>query len=129
MKTETWFRDLVDKYKDDSEFRAEGVILDITEKIVAKMEEKNISRAELARRLGVSKAFITKLLNGNTNLTLKTMVSVAAALGCELNIDICPHGAVVARTIYVTNSPEIDLTGFRKVTGRFGGEDSNACAA
>jgi len=42
----------------------------------------------LAQRLGVSKAFVTKLLNGNPNLTIKTMVAIAGALECTLLIDI-----------------------------------------
>jgi len=70
MKTEKWFSKLLDKYKEDLEFRTEEIILDFTEKIVTMMEKKNISRAELARRLNVSKAFVTKMLNGNPNLTI-----------------------------------------------------------
>jgi len=59
-----------------------------TEQVVASMEAQGISRAELAKRLGVSKAFITKLLNGNPNLTIKTMVSLAKTLDCDLSIDL-----------------------------------------
>lgn len=90
MKAENWFSKKLEEYKDDLEFRTEGVILEFNEKIVARMAEMNISRTELAKRLRVSKAFVTKLLNGNPNLTVKTMMSISDALGCELKLDIYP---------------------------------------
>jgi len=83
-----WFKEKLDQFKDDVEFLTEKTILDFTEQVVASMEAQGISRAELAKRLGVSKAFITKLLNGNPNLTIKTMVSLAKTLGCDLNIGL-----------------------------------------
>ena len=75
----------------DLEFRTENVIIEFTEKVAAAMQERGMSRVELAQRLGVSKAFVTKLLNGNPNLTIRTMVSLAAALECELLVDIQPR--------------------------------------
>jgi len=93
MREAKWFQEMLDKYRDDFEFRLEELILDFTEKIVQKMHEQDISRAELARRLGVSRAFVTKLLNGNPNLTIKTMMSIADVLGCDLNIDLHPRGS------------------------------------
>ncbi len=129
MKTEAWFQDLVDEFKDDADFRTETAILDFTEKMIRTMKDRHISRADLARRLGVSKAFITKLLNGNANLTIKTMVAIAGAIGCELNFDICPNGFTVARIFYVSSTPDIDMRGYRKVASGFSGEKSDVCAA
>ncbi len=105
MKKATWFVEMLEKYKDDLEFRMEGVILEFTEKIVQKMEELDINRSELAERLGVSKAFVTKLLNGNPNLTIKTMMSLADVLGCDLNLDLYPKG-FEKKNFYVYTSME-----------------------
>ena len=91
MKSGTWFTDKLKEFETDQEFRTEEVIIAFTEKVVAAMRERDMSRVELAQRLGVSKAFVTKLLNGNTNLTIRTMVSLAAALECELLVDIQPR--------------------------------------
>ena len=88
MHVKSWFTDKLDKYADDPEFLTEEAILDFTEKLVTKMEELKVSRTELAKRLNVSKAFVTKLLNGNPNMTIKTMVSISNVLGCKLNLDI-----------------------------------------
>lgn len=89
MNAEKWFKDKLEAFSGDAEFYAEELILDLTEQIVSIMKELNVNRTELARRLGVSKAFITKFLNGNTNITLKTMASLARSLGCNVNINIC----------------------------------------
>ncbi len=128
MKTEKWFSKLLDKYKEDLEFRTEEIILDFTEKIVTMMEKKNISRAELARRLNVSKAFVTKMLNGNPNLTIKTMVSIADALECNLNLDIYTKG-FKAKNFYVSDNKRMDRTKFNEDVVLIAEEELDACAA
>jgi len=117
VKEEKYLNQLLEKYKDDLEFRMEGLILDFTEKIVIKMKELNISRAELARRLGVSKAFVTKLLNGNPNLTIKTMMSIADVLGCDLNLDIYPKGFEI-KTYYASPKKRGNAAALKKRTAK-----------
>lgn len=88
MKSKEWYKEKIGKFRNDVDFMTETVIVDFTEKIVGKMKKTGLSRADFAQRLGVSKPFVTKLLNGNPNLTVKSMVSIAHALGCELNIKL-----------------------------------------
>jgi len=128
MKAEKWFNRLIEKYEEDAEFRLEGLIIDFTEKIVAKMAERNINRVELARRLGVSKAFVTKLLNGNQNLTMKSMMSIADALECEVNLDIYPKGFEV-RTFYLHDNRKVDVKQFTRTVKPIIGEETDARAA
>lgn len=109
MSTEKWFKDKLEAFWEDAEFYAEELILDLTEQVVVAMEELGINRTELAARMGVSKAFITKLLRGNTNITLKTMASLARSLGCNVNIDICPKDAQLAVKLYKTSSKLKDI--------------------
>ncbi len=97
MNTEKWFKEKFQEFRDDADFYTEELILDLTEQIVAIMRNEGINRTELAKRLNVSKAFITKILNGNPNLTLRTMASLAKSLGCNINIDICPEGFEVLK--------------------------------
>lgn len=100
---ENWFGKLIEEYKDDVDFITEGIVLNLNEKIVSKMKDLRISRADLARRLGVTKAFVTKLLNGNHNLTVKTMVSIAKALESDLTLDLCSRGFEQKRVIDFTS--------------------------
>src|SRR6185295_5768392 len=57
------------------------------------MEEQHVSRAELARRIGTSRAYITKLLGGDANFTLMTMVKLAMALGGAVHVHISDQRA------------------------------------
>jgi len=57
--------------------------LEFTEQVSRLMADQHLSRAELARRIGTSTAYVTKLLKGNVNFTVQTMVRVARALGAE----------------------------------------------
>lgn len=98
----SWLENYVEQKQYTVDFQTELATIDFNEKIIAKMDELKINRAELAKRLGVSKAFVTKLLNGNPNMTIRTMISIALALDCQLYQDIYPRGfKVVRKPVYV----------------------------
>ena len=73
------------------EYWEEGAVLDFTEALYIAMEEQGVTRAELARRLGTSQAYITRVLSGNANFTLKTMSKLALALGLQLEVGLGPQ--------------------------------------
>jgi transcriptional regulator with XRE-family HTH domain len=111
MNTERWFDEKLQEFRKDVDFSTEELILDLTERITAAMNTLGINRAELAKRLGVSKAFVTKLLNGNPNMTVRTMVSIAKSLGCDVTIDICPEDLELTR-VYRPRAKAFDRSGF-----------------
>lgn len=86
MKSKTWLETKLEQFEDDFDFRMESIIMDITERICEKLEQKNITRAKFADLLSVSPPAVTKILNGNSNFTLKTLLSISDALDLELNI-------------------------------------------
>ena len=100
MNTEEWFRNKLELFKEDFEFRLETLILDITEKISERMKQKDISRAKLAEILNVSPPAVTKILNGNSNFTLKTLLFLADALELDLNIEFRKKGVNISQPIY-----------------------------
>lgn len=57
----------------------------VTEDILVAMEDQGVSKAELAQRLGKSKARISQLLGGSTNMTIGTLADIAFALGLTLD--------------------------------------------
>jgi transcriptional regulator with XRE-family HTH domain len=69
-------------------------VIEFIEDLTRLMEEKNVSRAELARRIGSSRAYITRLLGGGTNFTLHTMVKLAMALDGAVHIHIADKRAI-----------------------------------
>ena len=58
----------------------ERLILDVTELLAGALEDGGVPRAELARRLGRTPGFVSQLLGGGRNLTLRTIADIAAAL-------------------------------------------------
>lgn len=86
MKEGQWFLDELREYRDDPEFLAEGLILEFNEEICRLMEDQGLSRADLARRLGVKRPAITRMLNGSPNVTLLTLVKFTTALNRKLSI-------------------------------------------
>jgi transcriptional regulator with XRE-family HTH domain len=98
----TWFEGKLSQFGNDLDFVTEEKILQFNEKVVNKMVEKGITRVELAKRLGVSKPFVTKLLNGNPNMTMKTMVNISMALDCNIDFDLY-HKWLKPKTFYLVS--------------------------
>ena len=86
MEKLTWFEKMEKSFEKDLDYQLETIILDLTESISRRMQKKNISRTELAKVLGVSPPAITKILKGNNNFTLKTLLLLANALDLKLEI-------------------------------------------
>ena len=93
-KIERWNR-MFEEARQTVDYWVEGPIVEFTEDVCRLMNEQGVSRAELARRLGTSRAYITKLLGGDANFTLETMTKVAMALGAAVHVHIAPQDAVV----------------------------------
>ncbi len=60
---------------------------DIAAMLDKRREAAGVSRAELARRLGVTRGLVTQALSGKP-LTVRTIARIAAAIGCEVRIEI-----------------------------------------
>lgn len=87
---------MIEELKRDSEemrlYQQEWLILEVTEHISKVMEKKSIKKKELAERLGRSKGYITQLLDGRANMTLRTVADVMWALDSSLSISAQPLG-------------------------------------
>ena len=64
-------------------FRQEELILEVTELLSRALEQNHMSKADLARKLRKSKAFVTQCLNGEQNLTLRTVADLFGAVGLK----------------------------------------------
>jgi len=72
----------------DPEFRKllaqEELILEVTETICELLENEKVSRKGLADRLGKTKGFVSQLLSGGRNLTLRTVADILHVLGYKV---------------------------------------------
>jgi len=84
---------ILEKYMEDPEVArlvVQGeLIMEVTETLCELMEKEKISRKELADRLGKSKGFVSQLLNGGRNLTLRTVADILHVLGYK--VTLTPH--------------------------------------
>jgi transcriptional regulator with XRE-family HTH domain len=64
--------------------REEELILEVTEELSRLLEKEAVTKAELARRLGKTKGFVSQVLAGGRNLTLRTIADVADVLGYRI---------------------------------------------
>jgi len=87
---ENRYHKLLKRAHESADYWAAGPEADFTDELSRVMEEQQVSRAELARRLGSSQAYVTKVLRGNANFTLATMTKLARALDMEVEIRLRP---------------------------------------
>ena len=58
----------------------EDLLVETAARIIDAMERRGVTRSELARRMEVSPAYVTKILRGHANLSLESLAKVAFAL-------------------------------------------------
>lgn len=83
-------RSIFQNWKNDPQYSRqllqETVILDVTEDLVIEMQSLGVDRVTLAMRLGKSKAFVSQILGGSRNMTLRTLADFCWALGLKPKI-------------------------------------------
>lgn len=79
-----WFR----KLDDDPEYLAEEVKSAFAVGIERQMRRNAMSKADIARRLAKSPAYVTKVLRGDANLTINTLVAFAHAVDASLHLHV-----------------------------------------
>ncbi len=77
-------------------YQQERAILELTELVCQLMHEQDLSRAELARCLGKTKGYVTQLLDGRTNMTVRTISDVFVALDRAVHFQEGPLDATVS---------------------------------
>jgi transcriptional regulator with XRE-family HTH domain len=93
---EEWFRELIEQGENDPESLTDELLLDVSEQFYTRMSELGLRPMDLAETLGVSRAYVSQLLNGKPNMTMRTLTRVANALHQQVEIQL--HDKSAART-------------------------------
>ncbi len=88
--TPGWVQRVMNDPESRQAYERERLILSATERICDVMEVSGFHKAELARRLGKSRANIGQMLSGSRNMTLKTLADLAYACECRVRLDFQP---------------------------------------
>jgi transcriptional regulator with XRE-family HTH domain len=73
------------------EGQAEHVAVAFLAQVNARMQVQGISNVELARRIGTSPAYITRLFRGSANLSVQTMTKLAHAVNSTLSLELVAY--------------------------------------
>ena len=83
MSLKNW----LEEYKYDEEAIYYGLMLDLSYYLKQLMLDKGLNKKQLAERMRVSPAYITKIFSGQ-NISLKTVAKILAALEVDAGIKI-----------------------------------------
>jgi|HubBroStandDraft_3_1064219.scaffolds.fasta_scaffold14593_2 transcriptional regulator with XRE-family HTH domain len=76
--------------------RQEELIVEVTEALARALKDLQITQSQLAARLEKTKGFVSQILGGGRNLTLRTLADVADALECAIQVTLIQESEVVA---------------------------------
>ena len=88
-----WFEKLEAELDKDPKYWVESMRFDFVEEVERMMEERGVSRAELARRLEASPAYVTQMFKALFNPTLLTLAKIALAFDARVELKLVPRDA------------------------------------
>ena len=68
-----------------------GPLMDIALAIVEARNKSGLSQTELARKLHTTQSVISRIENGNQNISMKVLAKIAQVLHCDLAVHLKPH--------------------------------------
>lgn len=84
-------------------FAREELVYNVTEDLLVILEDLEINKKELARRLGKSRSYVTQILSGSRNMTLGSLSDICNALGFKPQIKL----PVQAEPVMVIKESEV----------------------
>jgi len=94
------YRERVRSIENTPEFLLELVKLTFAEELSRLLDQKGMTHGQLAEKLGTSRAYVTRILRTDYNLTAETMVKIARALDARVELALVPKDAPArARTV------------------------------
>lgn len=81
-------RNLKARVKARDGYWVEKLKLDLTKALSGQMKRKGLKKGDIAKKLDLSAPYMTKVMRGDENFTIETMVKLARAAGGQLHIHI-----------------------------------------
>lgn len=86
-------RDFIDERKKHHSYWAQRLKLDFALQLDRRLRQTNISYADLADRIDSSRAYVSKVFKGESNLTIESMVKLAHSTGARIDLRLIDEGA------------------------------------
>jgi antitoxin component HigA of HigAB toxin-antitoxin module len=76
LTAEERFNKLHEDAQKRASYHIEAAKVELSEQIYIAMEDNGVTEAELARRIGSSRAYVNKVLQGSTNFTIESFFNI-----------------------------------------------------
>ncbi len=93
MRLSKVIQKFVEKAKESDGYWVERTKLDFSLGLEKQRRVARMSYADIARKIGSSAAYVTKVFRGDANMTIESMVKLARATGGQLRIHIVDENA------------------------------------
>jgi transcriptional regulator with XRE-family HTH domain len=103
------FKEIFAYSRDSFEYALDRVILRFTKKVAEILKENGLSKRDLAAKVGCTPPNISKVFSGSPNLTVASMLKIARAVDCELQIELRPKTVDHVKT---TTNFSVDASAF-----------------
>jgi transcriptional regulator with XRE-family HTH domain len=97
IERDRWYQELTGKFDKDPKYWVESMRFDFVEEVERMMEERGVNRAELARRLDASPAYVTQMFKALFNPTFLTLAKIALAFDARVELKLVPRDAPPGR--------------------------------
>lgn len=104
-EAEKWFQEMATRHEKDPKYWVESMRFDFVEEVERMMEERGVNRAELARRLDASPAYVTQMFKALFNPTLLTLAKIALAFDARVELKLVPKGAPLGNSASPARTP------------------------
>jgi transcriptional regulator with XRE-family HTH domain len=81
VNEDDWLSQQVREFEEDPDYVAERMALEITEQAATLMKRRGQNKSALAKAMGVSRAYVTRVFGAPPNLTLRSIAQLSLALG------------------------------------------------
>jgi len=95
--------------ENDPEFVSDYLKGQITEDILAAMEENGMNKNQLSKKLGKSRQYVNRILNETANFTLDTLAKFACALNCKIEARIINKDKSLISSLAYKKEPKSEL--------------------
>lgn len=93
------FKNLFAEIREGLAYKQSKVKLDFTIQLETLMKQNGVTEAELSRKIEKSGPYIKKVMKGENNLTIESMVALADAVGGKIELHITPKDTVYGQPI------------------------------
>ena len=88
MSVNAFFIDDLASKSEQRIYARESLVYNVTEDILVLLEDLDVTKNELAKRMGKSRSYVTQVLSGARNMTLGTLSDICFALEAKPQVEV-----------------------------------------